>query len=412
MRRRRSGRFEAAVTGVGLVTPAGIGTDASWAALCDGKSAAARLDDLRGLPVDFCCRVGGFDPAAALGRRLSVRLDRVTQLALAAAREAVADAGLDPATWDGARVGVVAGSAFGGTTTFEREHLTLVNDGPEWVSPMLMVMSPVNMVTGYLAIDARAKGPNLVVSTACAAGASAIGIARMWLESGLCDVVIAGGSESSLTPTTMASLAKMGALSTRKDDPAAACRPFDAGRDGFVAGEGAGFLILERPADAKARGARVRARVSGYGATNDAHHPSAPDPSGDGAERAIRIALADAGLHASDVQHVNAHGTSTPLNDVTESAIVRRVFGDDCAVTANKGVIGHLIGAAGAVETAFSVLSLQHGLVPPTANLEAVDADVHVDVVAGHVRTLPMTAVVSNSFGFGGQNAAVVVTAA
>ncbi|WP_067502104.1 beta-ketoacyl synthase [Actinoplanes sp. TFC3] len=404
-------RTDVAVTGLGLVTPAGIGVAANWERISSGRSTASPDDNLTGLGVDFSCRVPGFDAGALLGRRNAWRLDRVAHLAIVAAREAVADAGLDPATWDGARVGVVVGSSFGGSATYEREQARLAEDGPDMISPLLMVMAPVNMTAGYLAIDQHALGPNLVVSTACAAGTSAIGTARHLLAAGMCDVVIAGGSESTITRTTMASLHRMGALSTRRDSPETASRPFDADRDGFVAGEGAGMLILERAADAQARQARVYAHVSGYGASADGHHPSSPHPEGDGAERAIRAALADAGVEPGDIGHVNAHGTATAMNDVTEARVIRRVLGDHPAVTSTKGVIGHLIGAAGAVEAAYTVLAVHHGSIPPTANLSSLDPEIELDVVAKDARPATLRAALSNSFGFGGQNAAVVVTA-
>ncbi|MER6101777.1 beta-ketoacyl-[acyl-carrier-protein] synthase family protein [Streptomyces sp. NPDC001832] len=408
--RRR--RFDVAVTGLGLVTPAGTGVKANVAQIWDGRSAASKSPELEGMAVDFSCRVDDFDAAAELGRRAALRMDRVSQLGVTAARLAVSDAGLDPQVWDGARVAVVIGTSFGGSASFEREHETYLRSGPTVVSPQLMVTAPVNMTAGHIAMDCQALGPNQVVSTACASGTTAIGLGRMLLEAGLCDVVLAGGSEAALTRTGMASLHKMGALSQRAKDPAAASRPFDAHRDGFVAGEGAGVLVLERVADAHARGARVRARISGFGASADGFHASAPHPTGDGAERAMRAALADACLDPVEVAHVNAHGTSTPKNDVTEAAVIRRVIGDHPLVTSTKGVTGHLIGAAGAVEAAYTVLAVEQGSVPPTANLECVDPQVEIDVVAGAPRTATIGAAMSNSFGFGGQNAAVVVTAA
>jgi 3-oxoacyl-[acyl-carrier-protein] synthase II len=401
-----------AVTGLGLVTPAGIGVQRNWTTICAGKSMAAPDVRLRGLSVDFSCAVPSFDANALLGRRLAIRLDAVTQYAMVAAREAVADAGLDAATWDGARVGVVVGTSFGGCTTYERQQQMFQSGGPGAVSPLLMVMAPVNMTAGYLGIDLSAGGPNLVVSTACASGATAVGTARALLISGACDVAVAGGSECFLTPTTIASLANLGAVSRKCSEPQLASRPFDIDRDGFVAGEGAAMLILERTADARARGARVRANIAGYGASADGHHPSAPEPNGRGAERAVRAALADAGLTGSDIRHVNAHGTSTRLNDVTEGAMLSRVIGDHPAVTSTKGVTGHLIGAAGAAEAAYTVLAVQQGTVPPTANLESQDPAIDVDVVAGVPRTGAYPVALSNSFGFGGQNAALVVTAA
>ncbi|GGZ31579.1 3-oxoacyl-[acyl-carrier-protein] synthase 2 [Streptomyces inusitatus] len=412
-RTTRAERYDVAVTGLGLLTPAGIGVAANEARVWSGESTATRDEALAGLPVDFSCRVPDFDPVALLGRRAALRMDRVSQLGVAAARQAVADAGLDPAAWDGARVGVVIGTSFGGSASFEREYDSFVQGGASVVSPQLMVKAPVNMTAGYIAMDCQALGPNQVVSSACASGTTAIGYGRMLLESGACDIVLAGGAEAALTPTGMASLYRMGALSRRGHAPAEASRPFDADRDGFVAGEGAGVLVLERLADARARRARVHARISGFGASADGHHPSAPHPGGEGAERAVRAALADACLPAREVAHINAHGTSTPLNDVTESRMIGRVFGErPPAVTSAKGVIGHLIGAAGAVEAAYTVLAVARGSVPPTANLGGVDPEIEADVVAKEARPMAIGAAVSNSFGFGGQNAVVVVTAA
>jgi len=269
-----------------------------------------------------------------------------------------------------------------------------------------------NMVAGQLAMEFAAYGPNLVTATACASGATAIGVARDLLRSGSCDIVLTGGTEAGLTPLSIAGFAQMGALSARTDDPGAASRPFDVGRDGFVAAEAAGVLVLEREGDAKARRASVRARLAGYGASADAHHATAPHPQGAGAERAIVAALADAGIAPDEVDHVNAHGTSTPLNDVAEARTLRRVLGDGFSVTSTKGVTGHSLGAAGAIEAAFSVLTISNGLTPPTANLDSQDPEADIDVVAKAPREGNVDVVVSNSFGFGGQNAVLVVTAA
>jgi 3-oxoacyl-[acyl-carrier-protein] synthase II len=404
-------REPAAVTGLGLVTAAGIGTKASWEGVLSGVSAAATDPVLEGIPVDFSCRVRDFDAAAQLGRKAARRLDRFVQLAIVAAREAIADSGLDPQTWDGGRVGVVIGCGMGGAATWEEQHRRLMEHGPGKVSPMLIPMLVPNMVAGHLAMEFGATGPNLVTATACASGATALGVARDLLRSGACDVVISGGTEAGLTPLAIAGFAQMGALSSRVDDPQGASRPFDIQRDGFVAGEASGILVLERAADARARGARVHAQLAGYGATADAHHETAPDPDGSGAERAMRIAIADAGLSPSDIEHVNAHGTSTPLNDVSEARTLRRVLGDRFTVTSTKGVTGHTLGAAGAIEAAFSVLTIEQGLTPPTANLESQDPEIDVDVVAKAPREGAVRAVMSDSFGFGGQNAVLVLTA-
>ncbi|WP_105970687.1 beta-ketoacyl-[acyl-carrier-protein] synthase family protein [Streptomyces geranii] len=399
-----------AVTGLGLVTPAGIGTAASWAGVLAGRSAAALDPALDGNPVRISCRVPDWDPDALLGARRAHRLDRFSQFTLVAAREAITDAGLDPASWDGARVGVVLGCADGGPGTVEEQHRVLVEHSAHRVSPLLLPMQLPNMLAGQTAIEFGARGPNLVVATACASGTTAVGVARDLLLLDRCDVVLTGGGEAMITPLVMAGFARMGTLSRRADDPAAASRPFDADRDGFVAGEGAGVLVLERSADARARGARVRARVAGYGASADAHHVTSPHPDGLGLEAAMRAALADAGCAPSDVGHVNAHGTATRLNDLAEARVVRRVLGDPL-VTSTKGVTGHLLGAAGAVEAAFTVLGLEEQLVPPTANLEVPDPACEIKVAATATATR-FDLALSSSMGFGGQNAVLALTTA
>ncbi|MFI7316751.1 beta-ketoacyl-[acyl-carrier-protein] synthase family protein [Streptomyces venezuelae] len=406
------GSFATAITGIGLVTPAGIGVKENWDRLGSGLSSATTDVALQGLPVDFDCRVPEFDAAALLGGFEARQLERFVQLAVVAARQALDDAGWDPAGWDGARVGVVLGNSLGGARALEQQHTTLQESGPHRVSPLTIPMYMVNMVAGYVAIDIGAKGPSLVTATACASGTMAVGMARELLRSGACDIVLAGGTESALTPAVMAGLTKMGALSRNTTAPEHACRPFDADRDGFVAAEGAGVLVLERIADARARGAQVHAVVRGYGAATDAHHATAPEPGGRGIEQALRAALADAGVGPSDVDHVNAHGTSTPMNDVTEGRMLRRVLGARPAVTSTKGVTGHTLAAAGAVEAAFTALTIEHGSVPPTANLLRLDPELDIDVVSGAPRKMPVDVAVSTSLGFGGHNAALVLTAA
>ncbi|MFD9903154.1 beta-ketoacyl-[acyl-carrier-protein] synthase family protein [Streptomyces sp. NPDC059063] len=406
------GPFGVAITGLGLVTPAGTGVKENWHRLGSGLSSAATDAALKGLPVDFDCRVPEFDAGALLGGFEARQLERFVQLAVVAARGAVDDAGLDPAGWDGARVGVVLGNSLGGARALERQHTALTESGPHRVSPLTIPMYMVNMVAGYVAIDVGAQGPSLVTATACASGTTAVGTARELLRSGVCDIVLAGGTESALTPTVIAGLTKMGALSRNTAAPERASRPFDAERDGFVAAEGAGVLVLERCADARARGAHVRAVVRGYGAATDAHHATAPEPQGRGIEQALRAALTDAGVGPSDVDHVNAHGTSTPMNDVTEGRMLRRVLGTRPAVTSTKGVTGHALAAAGALEAAFTALAIEHGSVPPTANLRRLDPELDIDVVSGAPRDLPVEVAVSTSLGFGGHNAALVLTAA
>lgn len=403
---------EVAITGLGLVTPAGIGVKENWDRILSGVSCAAPDEALREAPVGFSCRVPGFDAEALLGGLLSWQLERFVQLAVVAARQALQDAGLDPSAWDGTRVGVVFGNSLGGFSSVEREHRALLDGGPRKVSPLMLPMHLVNMAAGYVAIDIGAKGPSLVTAAACASGTMAAGLGRDLLRAGSCDVVLAGSTESALTPLVIAGFSRMGVLSRRTEDPAAASRPFDAGRDGFVAAEGAGVLVLERAQDAAARGARVRSVVRGYGSATDAYHVSSPEPDGRGIERALRAALADAGLGASDVDHVNAHGTSTQVNDLTEGRMLHRVLGGRPLVTSTKGVTGHPLAAAGAIEAAYTALALEHRTVPPTANLVNLDPGVEINVVTGAPASAPIEVAVTTSMGFGGHNAALVLTAA
>lgn len=401
-----------AVTGIGLVTSAGIGTEATWHGVCAGAGTGRRDPSLAGLPVDISCTVPEFDPACHVGRRSTLIHDRFVQLAMTAAREAVADARLDPGSWDAARVGVVMGCGLGGVGTWERQHRAFLDRGPGSVSALLLPMLIPNMVAGHLSAEFNARGPSFVTATACASGATALGCARELLHDHRCDIVIAGGSEAGVSPLVVTGFARMGALSRRLSDPGAASRPFDADRDGFVAAEGSGVLILEREDDAIARGVRPRARLAGYGASADAGHMTAPDPQGAGVTLAMRAALNSAGLGPDEVEHVNAHGTSTRLNDVVEARAVLALLGTRASVTSTKGVTGHAFGAAGAIEAALTVLTVQHGIVPPTANLAEQDPAIQVDIVAGAPRRQPVQVAMSNSFGFGGQNAVLVFTAA
>lgn len=399
-----------AVTGLGLVTPAGIGQAENWRRICAGES-TAQLLSLPGLGPRIACQVPDFDPVARLGARNARRLDRFTQLAMVAAREAVQDAGLTLDAETRPRTAVVMGNGLGGMATLEAQHHKLLTDGPDFVSPLLMPMFLPNMAAAQLAIDLGATGPNLMVGTACAAGATAIGIARQLLLSGACDLVIAGGAESALTPLTLTAFDRLRALSRRTAEPALASRPFDAERDGFVIAEGAGVLVLERTTDARRRGARIRAELVGFGASGDAHHVTDPAPDGQGAETAVRTALAEAGATPADVAHVNAHGTATVLNDRVEAALLARVFPHAPAITATKGVTGHALGAAGAIEAACTVLAVQNSTIPPTANVEKVDPEFDLNLVTEAPRHHPIPLALSTSFGFGGQNAALLFAA-
>ncbi|MFT2016205.1 beta-ketoacyl-[acyl-carrier-protein] synthase family protein [Streptomyces sp. 796.1] len=400
-----------AVTGLGVLSPAGLTPDANWAGLCRGRSLAAYDAELAGLPVDFCCRVPDFDARAELGERWARRTDRFSQFALVAARRAVADAGLDPQTWQGERVGVVLGVGSNSLTSYPAEFAQLHDGRPDRVSPLALPRSVPNMAAGEVAMDLGACGPGFTTASACASGTTALGVARDLLRSGACDVVLAGGSESGCCRMSATCFARLRALSRRCAEPELASRPFDAERDGFVLGEGAAVLVMERYATARARRARVRALLRGYGATSDAHHPIAPLPDGSGAARAIRAALRDAGCAPRDIGQVNAHGTSTRLNDAAEAVALTRVFDQGPPpVTAPKSVIGHALGAAGALEAAFTILSLEHQTIPPTANFGHQDGDHKLDVVSGSPRRTPMSAAISCSFGFGGHNAVLVFT--
>ncbi|MEV5714788.1 beta-ketoacyl-[acyl-carrier-protein] synthase family protein [Amycolatopsis mediterranei] len=400
------------MTGLGLVTAAGVGAGAAWRGVT-GSGAAPRvrhLAELQGLSCDFLYTIDDLDPESVLGVPAMRMMDRFSQLAVIAAREAVADAGLDTSVWETDRVAVVIGSAHGGLPFYDRQSAVLAEKGVRRVSPKLAPMTTVNSAASSVCMDLGARGPSLSVSTACSSGTVAIGTALQLLRAGACDIVIAGGAESVCSRLLIASACQMRAVSTRRDDPTTACRPFDADRDGFVVGEGAGLVVLERPEHAAARGARIRAGIAGYGASSDAYAAVAPDPEGAGIERALRTALADAGVATADVGHVNAHGTSTVMNDLIEATVLHRVLGDGPLVTSTKAMTGHALGAAGGIETALTVLALERQLVPPTGNFRTRDIRIPVDVVAKEARPAAFECAVKTSMGFGGHNAALVLT--
>ncbi|MFE6664666.1 beta-ketoacyl-[acyl-carrier-protein] synthase family protein [Streptomyces sp. NPDC057697] len=395
---------DVAVTGLGLVTPAGSEERTFWEGLCAGVSMARGCEELAGLPVDFGCPVDGIDLDEAVGGRSVWRMARFVKMALVAARRAVADAGLSPERWDGDRVGVVLGVGVGGVSVLVDNVRRLDDGGAGAVSPLLVPMMMPNAAAGEVAIALRAHGPSLASATACASGATALAIARDLLLDGRCDVVVAGGAEAVLTPLVVSAFAGMGALSLRTGDPAGASRPFAADRDGFVVGEGAAVLVLERTGHALARGGRPRALLAGSGSGTDAHHPTAPDPAGRGARKAVEAALGEAGWAAHEVDHINAHGTSTVLNDAMETAVISGLFPHRPSVTAPKGVLGHTLAAAGAIEAAATVLTLEHGLVPPIANLDAPPDGSPLDCVVKEPRIQRVERALSHSFGFGGHN--------
>jgi 3-oxoacyl-[acyl-carrier-protein] synthase II len=406
-------RTRVAVTGMGVKSPAGNDLETFWSTLLSGSSAAGpiTLFDVSEHPVTFACEVREFDPVTYLGAKEVRRVDRVTQLGFAAAVDALAMAGELGA--DPARCAVIAGTGIGGLTTLEEQILQYGEKGPMRVSPFLVPMMMPNATAATIAMQYGFTGVNECVVTACAAGSHAIGEGARLIRDGSADLVVAGGSEAAITPVGLAAFNRMGALSGRRDDPLRASRPFDADRDGFVMGEGAGFLILEPWERAVARGATIYGEIAGYGRNCDAHHITAPAPGGAGAVACMLAALDDAGLTAPDIGHVNAHGTSTPLNDASEAEAITKVFGEGGPpVTSIKGCTGHLIGAAGAVEAIASLLAMARGVVPPTANHEAAEPTITIDVVAGDPRPVAPRAAVSNSFGFGGHNATLVLVPA
>jgi 3-oxoacyl-[acyl-carrier-protein] synthase II len=401
------------VTGMGVKTPAGTDLDSFWETLLAARSTAGPIQgfDTSEHPVSFACEVRDFDPEPYLGVKEARRADRIAQLGLAAAVDALDDAGaLDT---DPARCAVVAGTGVGGLQTLEGQERVYLERGAERVSPFFVPMMMPNATAALVAMRCGFTGPNICVTTACAAGSHAIGEAARLVADGSADVVVAGGAEAAVTPVALAAFWRMGALSGRADDPTRAARPFDVDRDGFVMGEGAAFVVLESLEHAVGRGARVWGEIAGYGRNCDAFHITAPSPSGAGAAACMQAALEAAGMTPADVSHVNAHGTSTPLNDEAEASAIVKVFGEGAVpVTGTKGVTGHLIGAAGAAEAVASLLALHHGVVPPTANHQRTDPALAIDVVHGEPRPAPPGPVLSNSFGFGGHNASLVLAAA
>ncbi len=401
------------VTGMGVVSPVGTGVAATWDSLVSGRGGAAPLQafDPKELSVRIAAEVKDFDGDAVFGKRRARHLDRFVQLALVATREAIESSGLDTRSAP-ERIGVVYGSGIGGITTLEEQILQMAQKGPSKVSPYMCPMMIPNMAAGEIAMEWGLLGPNTCTVTACAASAHAIGDAADMIRLGRADVMIAGGSEAAINPISMAGFAAMKALSERNDDPEHASRPFDAGRDGFVAGEGAATLVLESLDSAQARGATILAELVGYGLTSDAHHITAPHPEGAGAIRCMQMALDQAGMAPSEVGYINAHGTSTPPNDRIETLAVKAVFGADGAtpppVSSTKSMTGHLLGAAGAIEALACIQVLQTDTLPPTINYEVADPDCDLDYVPNTARAARVDAVLSNSFGFGGHNGTLV----
>ena len=398
------------VTGLGALSPVGNTADEFWSSLLQGRSGVGPITkfDTEGYPTRIAGEVRNFDPLNFVDKKDARRLDPYLQYAVASSVLAVQDAALDTGKVDGARFGVLIGSGIGGISTLLESHRNLLEKGPDRVSPFFIPMIIANMASGLVSIRFGARGPNSSVVTACATGNHAIGDSFKIIQRGDADVMIAGGSEAIIIPLTIAGFCSMKAMSTRNDEPTKAMRPFDATRDGFVCGEGAGILILEALEHALARDARIYAEIVGYGMTGDAHHMTAPDPEGDGAMRAMTLALRDAGLDVSAVGYINAHGTSTPYNDKFETLAIKRVFGEHArrlAVSSTKSMTGHLLGAAGGVEAIATVLALHHGVLPPTINYETPDPECDLDYVPNQARKQNVEVALSNAFGFGGTNA-------
>jgi 3-oxoacyl-[acyl-carrier-protein] synthase II len=406
-------RRRVVVTGIGVVSPLGIGTEQTWQAILAGRSGIApiTLFDPSRYSTRFAGEVKGFDPLAWLDKKDLKKCGRFIQLALAATAMATAGSGLAIDAANAERVGVMIGSGIGGFEVIEREHQVLLERGPERVSPFFIVAALVNLAAGQVAVRLGAKGPNSAVATACTTGAHAIGDAFRVIQSGYADAMICGGTEAAVTPLGIAGFSAMRALSTRNDDPERASRPWDRDRDGFVVGEGAGILVLEEFEHASRRGAPVLAEVVGYGMTADAHHVTAPPENGEGVARVMTAALADAGLPPHEIQYLNAHATSTPLGDRAEAAAIARVFGAHArtlAISSTKSMTGHLLGAAGSVEAALTVLALRDQVATPTINLDTPDVDEALRLIGHQALPMAMMHAMTNSFGFGGTNASLI----
>ncbi len=404
----------AVITGVGAVTPVGIGKDEMWKNIKDGVSGIGIISKFD--PTDFACRVAAevkdFDVTKYIEKKEAKRMDLFVQYAVAAAKMAVEDAGIDMSAEDPTRCGVIAGSGIGGIGTLCEQHKKLLDRGPSKVSPFMIPMMISNMAVGQIAIAFNCKGVNLTTVSACASGTDAIGQALLAIRRGDADVIFAGGSEATINELALAGFASMKALTTRNDTPDKACSPFDKNRDGFIMGEGAGIMIIEEFEHAKKRGAHIIAELVGYGSTNDAYHITAPAPEGEGGARCMELAVRDAGIEPEAIDYINAHGTSTPYNDKFETAAIKTVFKDHAyklAVSSTKSMTGHMLGAAGGVEGIITALAIEDDYLPPTINYETPDPECDLDYVPNKGREAKINYAVSNSLGFGGHNASIVL---
>ncbi len=413
MGRNRADRRRVVVTGMGVLAPNGLTLETFWEALASGKNAVGEVTafDCSGFISQMDAEVKDFDPLDYLHPKHVKRMDRFAQLATSCALLAFEDSGVDLSQEDPYRIGVLIGSGIGGIKTISDQHQLLLEKGPRYLSPFLIPMLIINIASGYVSMILKLRGPNLSVATACATANHAIGEALNIIREGNADIMIAGGGEAPLTRLGYGGFCAMRALSTRNDEPEKASRPFDRDRDGFIVGEGAGVVVLETLEHARKRGARIYCELAGYGMTADAYHITAPSPDGEGAARCMELALEDAGLNPDDVDYINAHGTSTLLNDKVETIAIKRIFGDHAykiPISSTKSMVGHLLGAAGAVELIAAVLCLRHGVVHPTINYETPDPDCDLDYVPNVARDYRTDVLLSNSLGFGGHNATLV----
>ena len=402
------------VTGLGMVTPLGLDTATTWEAIVEGRGGVGPITkfDAAGFPCTIAAEVRDFDPGKYLDRKDVRKLDTFSHYAIGATSEALKDARITIDSGNAERIGVYIGSGIGGLGLLEKTHRDLMSRGPRRMSPFFIPGMILNLAAGNVSIVFGLKGPNLALATACATGSHAIGESVRLIREGYCDAMVAGGTEAVVTPLAVGGFCAMKALSTRNDEPETASRPFDAGRDGFIMGEGAGIVFLEDRDHALSRGARIYAEIVGYGLSGDAHHVSAPSVDGDGAVRAMRMALKNAQLEPHEVDYINAHGTSTPAGDRIEVLAIKKVFGDHAfklACSSTKSMTGHALGAAGGLETAFSVLAIVHDLLPPTINQITPDPECDLDCVPNASRKHPVRVVLNNSFGFGGTNATLIV---
>ena len=413
----RRNRRRVAITGMGMVSPVGLDVESSWEALLAGTPGGGpiTLFDTEGFATRIACEVKDFDPTGYISRKDARRYDRFAQFAVAAAQQAMESGGLSgpPPGCSPTSFGVILGSGVGGIATLESNCHTLHTRGPRRVSPFFIPMFIPDIIAGLVSIRYGLRGPNYATVSACASGAHAIGDAVRYIERGDADLMLAGGAEAAVTPIAVAGFASMKAMSTRNDDPAGASRPFDAGRDGFVIGEGAGCLLLEEMEHARARGVEILGEVVGYGASGDAHHITAPPPGAEGAQYAMQMALADAGIDSDAVDYVNAHGTSTPLNDAAETTAIKAVLGPrayDIVVGSTKSMTGHLLGAAGAIESVICVMACRTGKIPQTINFSDQDEACDLEYAHGGMIERPVSVTLNNSFGFGGHNVCLAIS--